>query len=124
VGYINDSKSIRLTATRNSLELLTTPVVLILGGEDIDNDYSILAKQIKQKVTSIIYLGSDNDQIFKHYAKSYLLFAKASTINEAVKIAAAYAKSGDSVLFSPACDSKNYKNRGNEFKEVVKHLTS
>ena len=55
-----------------------------------------------------------------------MLFAKASTINEAVQIASAYAISGDVVLFSPACPSfhphDNYKNRGNEFKDVVKNL--
>ena len=124
VSYINDSKSIRLTATRNSLEQINSSVVLIIGGKEDDNDYSILAKQIKEKVVSIIYLGNNNDLIFQHYSKHYMLFAKASTINEAVQIASAYATPGSLVLFSPACESINYKNRGNEFKDVVKKLSA
>ena len=122
VSYVNDSKSIRLTSTRNSLELLKTPVVLIVGGDDRTNDYSVLSKQIKEKVISIIYLGSDNDQIFKHYSANYMLFSKSETIEEAVQIAAAYAKSGDTVLFSPACEHTDYKNRGNKFKAAVNNL--
>ncbi len=124
VGYINDSKSIRLSSTRNALEKIETSVVLIIGGDDKDNDYSLLAKQIKEKVVSIIYLGTHNDLIFKHFSAYYILFAKVSTIEEAVNTAGAYAKSGDVVLFSPACDSKDYKNRGNEFKSIVKNLLS
>lgn len=126
VAYINDSRSIRLTATRNALEAIETLVVLVIGGDDKDNDYSILAQQIKTKVVAIIYLGSDSNNILKHYSSNKLLFAKAATIEEALQIASAYAVSGDVVLFSPACPSHhafdNYKSRGNEFKKIVKGL--
>lgn len=128
IAYINDSKSIRLTSTRNSLEAVETSVVLIIGGDDRDNDYSILAQQIKQKVVAIIYLGDQGDKILKHYSDHSMLFAKAINIKEAVQLSSAYARSGDVVLFSPACPSyhafDNYKNRGNEFKELVKGLSS
>jgi UDP-N-acetylmuramoylalanine--D-glutamate ligase len=128
IAYINDSKSIRLTATRNSLEAIETSVVLIVGGDDRDNDYSILAQQVKQKVIAIVYLGNQSDKILKHYSNHSMLFAKAMDIKEAVQLSNAYAKSGDVVLFSPACPSyhafDNYKNRGNEFKEIVMKLSS
>lgn len=128
IAYINDSKSIRLTATRNSLEAVETSVVLIIGGDDRDNDYSVLAQQIKQKVVAIIYLGDQSDKILKHYSRHSMLFAKAMDIKEAVQLSSAYGKSGDVVLFSPGCPSyqafDNYKNRGNEFKELVKKLNS
>lgn len=128
IAYINDSKSIRLTATRNSLEAVETAVVLIIGGDDRDNDYSVLAQQIKQKVVAVIYLGDQSDKILKHYSNHSMLFAKAVSIKEAVQLSSAYAKSGDVVLFSPACPSyqafDNYKNRGNEFKELVKKLNA
>jgi len=126
IAFINDSKSIRLTATRNALEAIETSVVLILGGNDGDNDYSVLSQQIKQKVVAVIYLGDCSDKILKNYSAHKMLFAKALSIQEAVQISTAYAISGDVVLFSPACPScdsyDNYKNRGNEFKEVVKSL--
>jgi UDP-N-acetylmuramoylalanine--D-glutamate ligase len=126
IAYINDSKSIRLSATRNSLEAIETSVVLIIGGEDKENDYSMLYQQIKQKVIAIIYLGNTTDKILTHYSSHTMLFAKATTLHESVQIASAYARSGDAVLFSPACPNdqtfSNYKSRGNEFKEIIKKL--
>ena len=126
IAYINDSKSIRLTATRNALEAIETSVVLVIGGDDKDNDYSILSQQIKSKVVAIIYLGTNSEKILKHYSSHKMLFAKASAIHESIQIASAYAMSGDVVLFSPGCPSyqefDNYKNRGNEFKQIVKGL--
>lgn len=126
IAYINDSRSIKLTATRNSLEAIETSVVLILGGDDRDNDYSVLFRQVKEKVVAMIYMGNYSDKILKHYSRHSMLFAKASDTKEAVQLASAYARSGDVVLFSPSCPSyhafDNYKNRGNEFKEIVKSL--
>lgn len=124
IAYINDSRSIRITSTRNSLEAIETSVVLILGGDDADNDYSALHQQMKQKVIAVIYLGNNADHFLKHYLSHNMLFTTASSIRESVIIASVYARSGDVVLFSPACSSyqqfDNYKNRGNEFKEIVK----
>ncbi|MBL7884599.1 MAG: hypothetical protein JNL69_11055 [Bacteroidia bacterium] len=127
IAYVNDSKSIRLTATRNSLEAIETSVVLIVGGNDAENDYSLLAKQVKEKVVAIVYLGENSNAILQHYSKQNLLFAKADNIHEAVQISSIYAKSGDVVLFSPACEKyetfDNYKKRGNEFKLAVKKMS-
>ncbi len=125
IAYINDSKSIRLTATRNSLEAIETSVVLIIGGDDKENDYSVLTQQVRQKVVGIVYLGINSDSVLKHYSTHNMLFAKATTIKEAVQIATAYCQSGDVVLFSPACAGSaadNYKTRGNEFKQIIKIL--
>ncbi len=124
ISYINDAKSIRLTATRNSLEKIETSVVLITGGEDSGNDYSTLSQQVKQKVVAIIYLGNYSDEILKHYSSHYMLFTKAASLREAVVLASCYGRSGDAVLFSPACNNSvdNYKTRGNEFKACVNSL--
>ena len=126
IAFINDSKSIRLTATRNALESINASVVLIIGGDDSDNDYSVLAQQVKQKVVSIIYLGVASEKILNSYSAHKMLFAKALSIKEAVQISFAYAISGDVVLFSPACAHShsfdNYQSRGNEFKSIVKQI--
>ncbi|MBA3706311.1 MAG: hypothetical protein H0W84_10575 [Bacteroidetes bacterium] len=125
IAYINDAKSIRLNATRNSLEKIETSVVLIIGGEDHDNDYSLLSQLVKQKVVAIIYLGNYSDEILKHYSAHYMLFSKASSMHEAVQVASCYGKSGDAVLFSPACSNgvDNYKIKGKEFKACVESLS-
>ena len=126
ITFINDSRATRLTATRNSLESVGSKVVLITGGNDGDNDYSVFFKQVKDKVTAIIYLGNDSDKILKHYSRHSMLFTKAGSVKEAVYAANAYAESGDIVLFSPACqhcaEFDNYKTRGNEFKKIVREI--
>ncbi|MDQ3046309.1 MAG: hypothetical protein M3R27_02090 [Bacteroidota bacterium] len=123
VAFINDARSTRLTASRNSLESIETSVVLIIGGDDAESDYSILAQQMKQKVVAVIYMGYKSDHILKHFSSHNLLFVQAFTIREAVKIASYYARSGDAVLFSPSCGHpENYKFRGTEFRSVVKSL--
>ena len=124
IAFINDAKSIRLTATRNSLEKIETSIVLILGGDDNGNDYSVLRQHVKQKVVAIIYMGNYSDQILKHYSSHYLMFTRVASMREAVMIAACYGKSGDAVLFSPACENAvdSYKVRGNEFKACVNNL--
>jgi len=128
IAYVNDSKSIRVTATRNSLEAIETSVILILGGDDQEVDYAILAKQIKEKVIAIIYLGNNPNNVLQHFSKHYMLFTKAADINEAVQFGSMYGQSGDVVLFSPACSKQsecdNYKKRGNDFKAAVKKLAS
>jgi UDP-N-acetylmuramoylalanine--D-glutamate ligase len=124
VGYINDSKSIRLKETLESLRRIEGSIILIVGGDqDKGNDYAILSKQVKEKVSAIIYLGSDSDSILQHFSTHSMLFAKASTIEEAVQTAYFFAGSKDVVLFSPGCNhSFDYKVRGYRFKKEVQRL--
>lgn len=124
VGYINDSKSIRLKETLDSLKKIDASIVLIVGGEkDKENDYSILSKQIKEKVNAIIYMGENSDSILQHFSTHSMLFAKAASIEEAVQMAYFFANAKDVVLFSPGCDHAfDYKVRGYKFKKEVKGL--
>ena len=47
-------------------------------------------------------------------------------MNDAVKMAQRLTEKGDTVLLSPACASfdlfESYEDRGNQFKQAVKHL--
>ena len=127
VGYVNDSMSFSVSTTLRSMESFEVPVILIIGGFDINNDYSILSGVIREKVRGVIYLGKDNEKIITHCkAKNSMLFSSASSLEEAVNIAFYYATPGNVVLFSPACASgkefADYKVRGNEFKKAVNAL--
>jgi UDP-N-acetylmuramoylalanine--D-glutamate ligase len=122
VSYINDSKATSVNDTWNSLQAIEKCVVLILGGNDRRSDYSVLSGQIDEKVKAIVCLGSDRDQIFSALIRHGMI-VHALDLKEAVSIAGALSKPGDTVLFSPGCPSfdafDNYKNRGNKFKELV-----
>lgn len=126
VTYLNDSKSTRVTRTKHSLESIDAPVILIIGGNDQENDYYILSQMVRDKVKAIIYLGTDNDKILRHFIEEYMLFIKVDSIKEAVQYSNHYSVKGEVVLFSPACandkEFDNYKTRGRAFKKFVNDL--
>jgi len=128
VLYINDSKATNVDAAWYALECQTRPVVWIVGGTDKGNDYSVLNDLVKKKVKAIVCLGVDNKKI--HDAFEGIVGAEnmVDTLSavQAVKECAARAQSGDVVLLSPCCASfdlfKCYEDRGDQFKEAVRHL--
>jgi UDP-N-acetylmuramoylalanine--D-glutamate ligase len=126
VEFINDSKATNVNSTWYALETMTKPVILILGGVDKGNDYSLLMELIKEKVKAIVCLGTDNTKLHKAFGKDVEVIVNTSSAEEAVKAAFHLASKGDVVLLSPACASfdlfANYEDRGKQFKTAVKEL--
>lgn len=126
VEFINDSKATNVNSTWYALESMEKPVILILGGVDKGNDYSLLADLVKEKVKAIVCMGTDNRKIHEAFGKSVELMVNTASASEAVKAAFHFADKGDVVLLSPACASfdlfKNYEDRGRQFKEAVREL--
>src|SRR6476469_3835182 len=54
VEFINDSKATNVNSTWFALESMTKPVILILGGTDKGNDYSIMEELVREKVKTIV----------------------------------------------------------------------
>jgi UDP-N-acetylmuramoylalanine--D-glutamate ligase len=125
VEFINDSKATNVNSTWFALESMTKPVVLILGGVDKGNDYSLIEDLVKEKVKAIVCMGADNSKIHEALQGKVRIVDTASA-QEAVAASFALASPGDVVLLSPACASfdlfKNYEDRGNQFKNAVKDL--
>jgi UDP-N-acetylmuramoylalanine--D-glutamate ligase len=65
VEYINDSKATNINSTWYALESMTKPWLLILGGIDKGNDYSLIEDLVKEKVKAIILPGLENTNIHK-----------------------------------------------------------
>lgn len=126
VEFINDSKATNVNSTWYALESMTKPTILILGGVDKGNDYSLIQELVNEKVKAIICLGTDNRKIHEAFGNKVSTIVNTSTSAEAVHAAFHFADKGDVVLLSPACASfdlfKNYEDRGNQFKQVVKDL--
>jgi UDP-N-acetylmuramoylalanine--D-glutamate ligase len=126
VEFINDSKATNVNSTWYALESMTKPTVLVLGGVDKGNDYSLLNDLVKEKVKAIICLGTDNKKIHEAFAGIVETIIDTATASEAVHGAFHFAAKGDVVLLSPACASfdlfKNYEDRGNQFKQAVRDL--
>jgi UDP-N-acetylmuramoylalanine--D-glutamate ligase len=126
IGFINDSKATNVNSTWYALESMSTDVVLILGGVDKGNDYSMLKELVKQKVKAIVCLGKDNKRIHDAFEDDVEIIVNTASAPEAAQIAFHLAKKGDTVLLSPACASfdlfKNYEDRGQQFKDAVRQL--
>ena len=126
VEFINDSKATNVNSTWYALESMTKPVVLILGGVDKGNDYSLISELVKEKVKAIICLGTDNQKIHAAFDEIIHPVVDTASAFDSVQAAFHFAAKGDVVLLSPACASfdlfKNYEDRGNQFKAAVREL--
>ena len=126
IEFINDSKATNVNSTWYALESMSNPVILILGGVDKGNDYSMLNDLVKEKVKAIICLGTDNKKIIKAFGNIIDVIMEANSAKEAVAQAYKLGKKGDTVLLSPACASfdlfENYEDRGVQFKQAVRAL--
>jgi UDP-N-acetylmuramoylalanine--D-glutamate ligase len=125
VEFINDSKATNVNSTWFALESMTKPTILIIGGIDKGNDYTLIENLVKEKVKAIICLGRDNEKIHEAFS-GRLKVINTSSAEEAAEKAFYLASPGDVVLLSPACASfdlfKNYEDRGVQFKQAVKNL--
>jgi UDP-N-acetylmuramoylalanine--D-glutamate ligase len=126
VEFINDSKATNVNSTWYALESMTKPTILIIGGVDKGNDYSLIEDMVKEKVKMIVCLGIDNKKIHAAFGNSVSTIVDTTSAAEAVQTAFHFAVKGDVVLLSPACASfdlfKNYEDRGNQFKKAVREL--
>jgi UDP-N-acetylmuramoylalanine--D-glutamate ligase len=126
VEFINDSKATNVNSTWYALESMTKPVILILGGVDKGNDYSLLTDLVREKVKAIVCMGVDNLKIQEAFKNDVAVMVSTGSAQEAVHSAFQLANKGDVVLLSPACASfdlfKNYEDRGRQFKEAVLSL--
>lgn len=126
VRFINDSKATNVNATYFALESVKRPVIWIVGGVDKGNDYSALMPLVREKVKAILCIGVDNQKIIDTFGKVVSEIHELSTFEDTVALAMRFAERGDTVMLSPACASfdrfKNYEDRGEQFKKVVRSL--
>ena len=124
VLWINDSKATNVDSVWYALESMTRPVVWIAGGTDKGNDYGPLKEFARAKVKCLVCMGVDNAKLVESFTGVVPEVVSTSSLDEAMRAAAARAAAGDVVLLSPACASfdlfKNYEQRGELFKQWVR----
>lgn len=125
VEFFDDSKGTNVGATVAALSGLGEErrVVVILGGEGKGQDFEPLADPVRQYARAVVLIGRDAPLIEAALASTGVSLKHAGSMEEAVKLAAARAHSGDAVLLSPACASfdmfKDYAHRAEMFREAV-----
>jgi UDP-N-acetylmuramoylalanine--D-glutamate ligase len=125
VRYYNDSKATNVDATEKAIAAFAGGVHVILGGKDKDSDYSTLAPLLRERVKTVITIGSAAEKIERQLA-GVVKIESAETLQRAVARAEELADAGDTVLLAPACASfdqfANYEERGRVFKDLVQAL--
>jgi len=126
VSYYNDSKGTNVGAVLAALDGFPEPVVLIAGGKDKGVDFRPLRGALGRKARAVVLLGEARDRMAGELAGAAPITV-AGTLSEAVRAAAGAARKGDAVVFSPACSSfdmfRNFEERGEAFRSVVKELS-
>jgi UDP-N-acetylmuramoylalanine--D-glutamate ligase len=125
VRYFNDSKGTNVGSVVKSLQSFSEPIILIAGGKDKEGDLTPLRDLVRTRVRRMILIGEAKERMAKELG-TLTRTNLAQTLEEAVSQAYQAAKEGEVVLLSPACSSydmfRDYKERGNVFKEAVRRL--
>lgn len=125
VSYYDDSKATTPAAVAAALAGFTS-VVLLAGGRNKGLDLTALRVAAEQggtrRVRAVVALGEAADEIATAFA-GYPV-ERATSMEEAVGLAAGLAAPGDAVLLSPGCASfdwyRSYEERGDDFARIVR----
>lgn len=127
ITFYNDSKSTVPNSTLAAVDKLKgKSVILVLGGLSKGVDRSILIKDLKEKVKSIICFGHEAQELKKICDENFIAVYLCSDLQNVVDTCMQIAQKDDQVLFSPAGSSydlfSNYQERGTQFKNIVSKL--
>ncbi len=130
VKYYNDSFATTPESAITALKSFSQPIILLTGGADKGSCFKQFAKEIKKSVKFVVLLNGEatprlkNELIKVGYPKSKMQLVY--NMKDAVKATHENTDKGNIVLLSTACASfgmfKNYKERGELFKQEAKRL--
>ncbi len=127
VDFYDDSKGTNPDATIKAVEALTMPIRLVAGGVNKGTAFDDVARACSGRVAAAYLFGdvaSALDAAFCALAPP-ISVKRYTDLESATRAAADDARSGEAVLFSPACASpagEKYYQRGDRFKRVVQAL--
>jgi UDP-N-acetylmuramoylalanine--D-glutamate ligase len=128
VTFYNDSFATGPQPTIAAVNSFSEPETLILGGSDKGLDYGQLRKVIEgnQNVRNLILIGNIGEKIGAGIPGKDIFNLGRTSMTRIVKKAFEVTPEGGVVILSPAAASfdmfKNYKDRGNQYKNAVKSL--
>ncbi len=129
VRYYNDSKATSPEAAMTSLRAFDAPIVLLAGGSDKGGSFETFGRAVVGRTKSVVCMGDTRDRIRGEIRgvggdSGPPDIKTADNFEAGVEAARASAEPGDVVLLSPACASfdrfKNYEERGETFKRIVR----
>lgn len=125
VEWINDSKATNVDSSLVALRALRGRVWLIAGGKGKGAPYAPLVEAARGKVLGVLTVGADAPLVAEAFRAACAVY-DCGTLERAVDTARSLARSGDTVLLSPACASydqfQHFEHRGDVFKALVRAL--
>jgi UDP-N-acetylmuramoylalanine--D-glutamate ligase len=129
IDFYNDSASTNPLSTIKAMEMMSDPYILILGGSAKGVGFKQLARTVHndKNLYKVFLFGDTADTIDAEIKKigdtSTIVVDSLATVFEKLKADLPLVRA---VLFSPACASfdqyKNYKDRGEDYNELVKNI--
>ena len=131
VDFYNDSKSTTAPSTLAAVDALTKdskhPIKLLLGGISKGTDRTDMIHLLSGKVAHIYCFG-DEAQILHELCKNFKIKSSSyTTLDAAFHASTVHLNPGEQIVLSPGGASfdlfKNYQERGDFFKSLVKQLS-
>ena len=128
LNIYNDSKATNFDSSIIGLRSIPFPVILLAGGKQKKGDSSSWIEQIKQSTNGIILFGISASDLKKAIMQSSYEgeIVVKNNLDDATKASIDMARktNSKSILLSPACASfdqyRNYEERGDHFKRLIK----
>lgn len=125
VAYYNDSKATNVHAACVGIASMTRPTIAIVGGVEKHLSLDALWTALAVRGRMVIAIGELQDRIAAE-APASLPVLRATSMEEAVKIAQEKADAGDAVLLAPTSSSfdmfRSFEARGDAFEAAVRAL--
>jgi UDP-N-acetylmuramoylalanine--D-glutamate ligase len=127
IEFYDDAISTTPESTIAALQTITNVDTIFLGGEDRGYDFKNLEKVLrKSKIRNIVLFPDTGKRILSSTKGFNSIYTKS--MKEAVEFAFTHTKPGKSCLLSTASPSysvwKNFEEKGDIFKKLVKELGS
>lgn len=126
--WINDSKATNIDATICAVESYKDKkIYLILGGDDKGANLTPMFEFLKSHEIEIFSIGSNSEKISELSAKYNIKNSVCKNLEEAVFLISLKHDNKSVAMLSPAASSldqfNSYKDRGNQFKNLVNRLS-
>ena len=124
VRWVNDSKATNVAAARSAINSLDGALLVLLGGKDKGEDFSLLVEALSKADARVLAFGQAGPRICKALDGHVPAELLPGGFDEVMEAATHRAVPGTTVLLSPACSSydmfTSYEERGTRFAEMAK----
>ncbi|MCC7051217.1 MAG: hypothetical protein IT239_05500 [Bacteroidia bacterium] len=122
VIFVNNGQSVSVEETFEALQKIEHPVVLIIGGLNSLEDYSLINSFTSNKIDTIIVTGIGKELLAERFEMCDVELFTSDTLEEAVYLSYRSAADNYVVLYSPSTQAIDFNNNLNKRKEIFNQL--